>query len=64
VTRIGFDIPALLDLLVERLEQIRRGETAPEYTLVPAIHESQVTNSRMVRQNSTQEKKEAATCNT
>jgi DNA-binding LacI/PurR family transcriptional regulator len=37
VTRIGFDIPALLDLLVERLEQVRRGETPPENTLVPAV---------------------------
>jgi DNA-binding LacI/PurR family transcriptional regulator len=37
VTRIGFDIPALLDLLVERLEQVRRGETPPEITLVPAV---------------------------
>jgi DNA-binding LacI/PurR family transcriptional regulator len=39
VTRIGFDIPALLDLLVERLEQVRRGETPPENTLVPAVVE-------------------------
>ncbi len=37
VTRIGFDIPALLDLLVERLEQVRRGEAPPEYTNVPAV---------------------------
>jgi len=37
VTRIGFDIPALLDLLVERLEQVSRGETPPECTLVPAV---------------------------
>jgi DNA-binding LacI/PurR family transcriptional regulator len=37
VTRIGFDIPALLDLLVERLEQVRRGERPPEITLVPAV---------------------------
>ena len=39
VTRIGFDIPVLLDLLVERLEQIRRGETPPEVTAMPAVVE-------------------------
>jgi DNA-binding LacI/PurR family transcriptional regulator len=37
VTRIGYDIPALLDLLVLRLEQVARGETPPEHTAVPAI---------------------------
>ncbi len=36
VTRIGFDIPALLDLLVLRLEQVGRGETPPENTALPA----------------------------
>jgi DNA-binding LacI/PurR family transcriptional regulator len=55
VTRIGFDIPAVLDLLVQRLEEVRRGETPPENTSVPAIHESKVTNSRMVRPNSTED---------
>jgi hypothetical protein len=39
VTRIGFDIPALLDLLVERLEQVRRGEKPPESTPMPAVAE-------------------------
>jgi DNA-binding LacI/PurR family transcriptional regulator len=37
VTRIGFDIPAVLDLLVLRLEQVRRGEKPPDVTLVPAV---------------------------
>jgi DNA-binding LacI/PurR family transcriptional regulator len=37
VTRIGFDIPAMLDLLVLRLEQVRRGEKPPEVTLAPAV---------------------------
>ncbi|MBM4078062.1 MAG: GntR family transcriptional regulator [Lentisphaerae bacterium] len=36
VTRIGFDIPAMLDLLVQRLEQVRRGEKPPEFTFMPA----------------------------
>ena len=40
VTRVGFDIPALLDLLVERLEQVRRGESPPENTTFPAVFES------------------------
>ena len=40
VTRVGFDIPALLDLLVERLEQARRGEGPPEHTVFPAVFES------------------------
>jgi len=62
VTRIGFDIPAVLDLLVQRLEEVRRGETPPENTSVPAVHEFQVANSRVVRPNSTREKKEAVTC--
>jgi hypothetical protein len=37
VTRIGYDIPALLDLLVLRLEQVARGETPPEHRAFPAI---------------------------
>lgn len=37
VTRIGFDIPAMLDLLVLRLEQVRRGENPPDVTSVPAV---------------------------
>jgi DNA-binding LacI/PurR family transcriptional regulator len=40
VTRIGFDIPAVLDLLVLRLQQVSRGETPPEHTAVPAIGET------------------------
>jgi len=36
VTRIGFDIPALLDLLVLRLKQLKNGEAPPETTYVPA----------------------------
>jgi DNA-binding LacI/PurR family transcriptional regulator len=43
VTRIGFDIPALLNLLVLRLQQIGRGETPPENTLVPAVFEPECT---------------------
>lgn len=39
LTRIGFDIPAVLDLLTERLAQLARGESAPEITTVPAITE-------------------------
>lgn len=37
VTRIGFDIPAVLDLLVQRLEALRRGEVPPENTVIPAV---------------------------
>jgi DNA-binding LacI/PurR family transcriptional regulator len=40
VTRIGFDIPAMLDLLVQRLEQVRHGEKPPEVTCMPAVMES------------------------
>lgn len=40
VTRIGFDIPAILDVLVQRLEQVRRGEKPPEMTSFPAVMES------------------------
>ena len=40
VTRIGFDIPSMLDLLVQRLEQVRRGEKPPETTYMPAVMES------------------------
>ncbi len=40
VTRIGFDIPALLDLLVLRLEQIHRGQKVPEVTTLPAVSAS------------------------
>lgn len=40
VTRIGFDIPAILDVLVHRLEQVRRGEKPPEMTSIPAVVES------------------------
>ena len=46
VTRIGYDIPALLDLLVLRLEQVRRGERAPEVTLMPATLEPGETAAR------------------
>ncbi len=37
VTRIGFQIPALLDLLVRSLEQVACGENPPEHTAVPAV---------------------------
>jgi hypothetical protein len=37
VTRLGFYIPGLLDLLVERLAQMHCGEAAPACTLVPAV---------------------------
>lgn len=36
VVRIGFDIPAMLDLLVLRLQQLHRGETPVEHTALPA----------------------------
>jgi len=37
VTRIGYQIPALLDLLVRRLEQVACGENPPAHTAVPAV---------------------------
>ncbi len=45
VTRIGFDIPVLLDLLVERLQQVTRGETPPEFTNIRAVPEPPATAS-------------------
>lgn len=36
VNRIGFDVPHLLDLLVERLQQVRAGESPAEFTPLPA----------------------------
>jgi LacI family transcriptional regulator len=39
--RIGFDIPALLDLLILRLQQLIRKEAPPEFTVMPAITEAQ-----------------------
>jgi DNA-binding LacI/PurR family transcriptional regulator len=41
VTRIGFDIPVVLDLLTERLDQLIQSQTPAELTLVPSISESQ-----------------------
>jgi len=41
LTRIGFDIPAVLDLLTERLTQVASGRPAPELTTVPAITEQE-----------------------
>ncbi len=41
LTRIGFDIPALLDLLILRLQQSARGENPPENTRVLAVAEPQ-----------------------
>ncbi len=41
LTRIGFDIPAVLDLLTERLTQVASGQPAPEVTTVPAITEQE-----------------------
>lgn len=43
VTRLGFDVPALLDLLVERIEQVRADEPAPEHSVVPAQFEHELT---------------------
>jgi DNA-binding LacI/PurR family transcriptional regulator len=40
VTRIGFDVPAMLDLLVLRLGQVHRGEKPPELTSVSAVVEA------------------------
>jgi hypothetical protein len=39
LARIGFDIPALLDLLILRLNQCARGENPPDNTAVPAVVE-------------------------
>lgn len=46
VTRLGFDIPALLDLLSERLEQLRQGQTPPEYTTIASITASEFNRKR------------------
>jgi len=40
IARIGYDIPAILDLLVQRLEEVRQGKKPPEVTNVPAIPEA------------------------
>jgi DNA-binding LacI/PurR family transcriptional regulator len=42
VTRLGFDISAVLDLLTERLEQVIRDEVPPEHTSVPSVLESEL----------------------
>lgn len=42
LTRIGFDIPALLDLLILRLQQSARGEAPPEYTILPAVTQAAI----------------------
>lgn len=41
VIRIGFDIPTLTSVCIERLEQQRRGETPPAHTAIPAVFESE-----------------------
>ena len=49
VTRIGFDIPAVLDLLVQRLKEVRHGESPQENTAVGAVFESQGGSVRIAR---------------
>jgi len=40
--RLGFDVRHILDVCVERLLQLRRGETPPALTLVPVLWEEDV----------------------
>lgn len=48
VTRLGFDIPRLLDLLTERIEQLTHGDSPPEHTLLPGITESEFHRCRLI----------------
>ena len=46
VTRLGYDLSQMLDLFIERIDQQRRGETAPPRTLLPPIFESEMSPKR------------------
>lgn len=50
VTRLGFDVRQLLTLCIERIDQQRRGEPAPELTLLPAVFEQQATQTPHLQQ--------------